>query len=436
MAVQNFLCFDGVELSNCRTLAYAKAGYSAGGISWSDCVCCASDFYKVDNDGVVYGTPTSDNMPWVSPTEPDSGDWAGLLITNIEGLDVVGSQRSITDRIGDGGQFGRQRRPVKSVVVTAISLGRTCTAAWWGVRWLNEVLREPSCGAGCGGVDLGYYIDCPDMIGSCALPNVATPIQTAVVPYHRTLHRVALTDGVNVTDRLSLTRCCARGACTLPVVEFTLTAGDPHAYADPTTILTGQSLFGCSGTGACPQWTVTADGDTPAERCPEDPSCAGDTACGTVPSPPDPPLLTDPCVCEPLTFSTTCFTLPTGNFSDLGQTVPVVTIKAGSSSLRGLTLRFIPSDGSQPNPCDTCFEINLPFLQAGATWSFDAELRESTILCAGQTDTAVVTGMDGGPLDWPVFECVPTNYVMCVSVDCLTPVTGTTVQVELVHRHG
>lgn len=436
MAVQNWICFDGVELGNCRTLAYSKLGYAAGGIAWSDCTCCAEDFYKVDNSGVAYTNPTTDNMPWVSSTEADSSGFAGFIFTSIDGLDLLGSTRSVTDRINDGGQFGRQRKTVKEVTVTAIALGRTCTSAWWGARWLNEVLREPSCGAGCGGVDMNFYLDCPDFIGSCLLPGSPTDIVAAVAPYRRTLHKVALTDGVTVTDRINLTRCCNSGNCSLPILEFKLTAADPYAYADPISVVAAKSLFNCAGTGACPQWTITADGDTPAARCPEDPSCAADAACGTIPSPPDLPLLTDPCVCEPLTFSTTCFTLPTANFSDLGQTVPVVTIKAGPTALRGITLRFIPSDGSQPNSCNTCFEINLPFLNGGATWEFDAAERSSTILCAGQTDDAVVTGMDGGPLEWPVFECVPTDYVLCVSVDCLTSVTGATVSVDLVHRHG
>lgn len=434
--VANYLCFDGIELSNCRTIAYAQDGYNAGRLEWRNCSCCSDDFYLVDNNGVPYQTPTLDQMPWVSSKETESGDWAGLVITSIEGLDIAPTTRAVTDRISDGGQFARQRRGPRQVVVTAVSVGRTCTAAWWGVRWLNEQLREPSCGAGCGGVDLTYYLSCPDFKGSCLIPNSPSPIDDAILPYKRTLHGVALTDGISVTDRINLNRCCQQGECSLPVIEFTLTAADPWSYTDAVAAVTNKTLFPCSGSGTCPTWYVVADGETPVDPCAETAPCDGDPVCGVNPVPPDPPLLRDPCVCDPLTLNTTCFDMSGTLFSDLGQTVPVFTIKAGTDPLRGLAVRFIPRDGNQLSACDTCFEIHLPFLPARSTWTFDGAQRETTITCGGQTNTAVTTGEDGGPLTWPVFECVPTNYVMCVTVGCDADLTGVVVNNSLVTRHG
>lgn len=435
--VASYFCFDGIEVSNCRTIAYARAGYNAGNLTWMSCSCCSDDFYLVDNDGVPYQTPTLDGVPWVSAKEPESGDWAGLVITNIEGLDLVGSDRTVNDRINDGGQFGRQRRGPRNVVVTAISVGRTCTAAWWGVRWLNEQLREPSCGTGCGGVDLMYYLNCPDFKGSCLIPNSPSAIDDAILPYRRTLYNVALTQGLLVTDRINLARCCQQGDCTLPVIEFTLTAADPWAYTDAITSVTGGTVFDCAGTGTCPTWYVLGDDEVPVDPCAETPACPGDEVCGVVPSPPDPPLLRDPCVCDPMTLTTTCFDLDSDDFSDLGQTVPVFSIKSGVDSLRGLAVRFIPREGdAQLNVCDTCFEINLPFLPANSTWTFDAARRETTITCGGQTNSATVSGNDGGPLTWPVFECVPTDYAMCVTLGCGPDITGVEVNASLVTRHG
>lgn len=436
MAVASELCFDGIELSSCRTYAYARNGYNAGGLTWNDCSCCTDDWYLVNNGGDPYTDPETDGMPWVSAKEPESADWAGLIILNIEGLDLAPTDRDITQRINDGGQFGRQRRAPRQIQVTAVSLGRTCTAAWWGARWLNEQLRQPSCaGSDCGGVDLVYYLDCPDFRGSCLIPNSPSPIDTAVLPYKRTLYNVALTDGVNVSDQINLTRCC-RSGCTLPIIQFTLTAADPWSYTDSISAVVNKSVFPCAGSGTCPTWFVVPDGETPADPCAETEACSNDAVCGVVPSPPDPPLLRDPCVCDPITLTTTCYTLDADDFSDLGQTVPVFTITAGTEDLRGLSVRFIPNDGGLLNACDTCFEINLPFLQARSTWTFDAARRETTIFCGGQTNFAVVTGEDGGPLDWPVFECVPTNYSMCVTLGCGTDVTGVVVNAGLVTRHG
>lgn len=436
--VANYLNFAGIEISNCRTVFYAQNGFNAGGLNWMPCTCCADDFYLVDNCGTAYTTPTLDKMGWVSTKEPDSADWAGLVITSIEGLDIAPTTRSITDRINDGGQFGRQRRNARPITVRAISVGRTCTAAWWGVRWLNEALRESSCASGnCGGEDLTYYLSCPDFKGSCLIPNSPSAITTAIAPYKRTLHDVALTDGLTVTDQITLSRCSCNGSnCTLPVVEFTLTAANPYAFAEPSVVLTDKSVFACTGGGTCPTWYVVDDGSIPFDPCAEPAACATDTVCATVPVPPDPPLLQDPCVCDPITLTTTCYDIPAASFSDLGQTVPVFTIKAGTDALRGLAVRFIPKDGNAVNACDTCFEINLPYLPPKATWTFDAAQRETTITCGGRSDSATVTGDDGGPLSWPVFECVPTAYAMCVTLGCGSTVTGVTVNASMVARHG
>lgn len=435
--VANYLCVDGIELSNCRTVSYLQNGYNAGGVQWRSCNCCSDDFYLVDNGGDPYTDPTTDEMPWVSPTEPESADWAGIVITGIDGLDVHGSVREVIDRINDGGQFGRQRRGPREIVVSAISVGRTCTAAWWGVRWLNEQLREPLCSTSCGGVDVSFYLNCPDFKGSCLIPNDIVSITAAMAPYKRTLHNVALTNGITVTDRLNLSRCsCQNGECSLPVIEFTLTAGDPYAYTEPSVTTTDGIVFPCAGSGTCPTWYVVPDGEAPIDPCAETPACAGDPVCGSIPVPPDPPLLRDPCVCDPLTLTTTCFDMDADLFSDMGQTVPYFTIKAGADPIRGLAVRFIPRDGNNLSACDTCFEINLPFLPANATWTFDASRRETTITCGGQTNSATVTGEDGGPLIWPVFECVPTNYAMCVTVGCGTDISGLRVNASVITRHG
>lgn len=435
--VANYFCFDGIEMSNCRTIAYAQAGFNAGSLTWQGCSCCSDDFYLVDNNGVPYTTPTTDQMPWVSAKEPDSADWAGLVITGIEGLDLSPTDRSVSDRINDGGQFGRQRRGPRPVTITAISVGRTCTAAWWGARWLNEQLREPSCGVGCGGVDLTYYLSCPDFKGSCLIPNSPSAIDDAILPYRRTLHGVALTNGLNIADRINLARCCNQGDCTLPIIEFTFTAANPYAFTDPIVSVTNGSIDPCVGDGVCPTWYVIGDDEEPIDPCAETPACTPDATCGTLPSPPDPPLLRDPCVCDPITLTTTCFELDAADFSDLGQTVPVFTIQAGTDDLRGLSVRFIPKDvNAQLNVCDTCFEINLPFLAARSTWTFDAAQRETTVFCGGQETSAIVTGDDGGPLTWPVFECIPTDYAMCVTLGCGADTTGVTVNASLVTRHG
>ena len=435
MAV-DFFCFDGIAISSARAIAYAKTIGSAGGIFWKDCETCGEDFYLIDNEGVPYTDPETDEVPWYSAKEPESADWFGLVITGIEGLDFAPTLRGVTDRINDGGQFARQRRGPREVRVTAVSLGRTCTAAWWGARWLNEQLREPSCGAGCGGVDLEYFLNCPDFKGSCIVPNVPSALDTAIAPYKRTLYNVALTEGVLLEDQIHLARCC-KGDCSLPIIQFVFTAADPWAFTVPTVAVEGGTVFPCAGSGTCPTWTIVADDEIPADPCAETPACEGDAICGVVASPPDPPVLRDPCVCDPITLATTCFDLDAEDFSDLGQTVPIFTIKAGTDALRGLSVRFIPRDTGRPlNPCDTCFEINLPFLNANSTWTFDAARRETMITCGGQTNSATVTGDDGGPLAWPVFECVPTDYAMCVTLACGADVTDVEVNISLVTRHG
>ncbi|HEX9831551.1 MAG TPA: hypothetical protein VGA66_00450, partial [Mycobacterium sp.] len=235
--------------------------------------------------------------------------------------------------------------------------------------------------------------------------------------------------------------CGCSTACCLPIVTFELTAADPWAYRDEVEVIAPTALSACEVPAECLDWIVVADDATCPDPCDAGTPCAEDPACPRPAAPPDVPIIVDPCACDPLQTSLTCLNLPASAFFDIGDAAPNVHVFAGDTDLRGIKLRFTPNPTEVPpdevDECGSCFEVNLPFLPASATWHFDASARTSFIVCGGgDTQRPVLSGPDGGPLIWPLFSCPGIAYSLCVEVDCATWNDAATVAAGLVNRHA
>lgn len=435
MASTSYLCLGGVEITNdCRVTAYARNGLKPSTMTVRDC-CCA-DLDRMLGDAPYRRPDLDQGVPWVDPNEPDSYDFGGLLVTSVTGLDGAQVERAVIDRIGDGAVIGRRRLRPRTIVVSGLLLGSTCCGVDYGLRWLASALQGSlQCGSGgCGGDDLEYLTCCPEI---CEDSPDFVSYEACAAPHFRTLREVALTSGPDVTGRIGGNCSCCPG-CPAYEVQFTLTSGRPHALRQAVTVADAVTWDPDGPESPCVTWVV-GDDCPDDDGCPEPDPCPLDPNCPTV-TVPTLPTPINPCACEPFTRRRLCVDVPQTAAPIWADSVPVITINAGSQDLRGVRIRFYPNPLGRPfdelDACGFCAELNVSYLPASATITLDGTRRQAVVQCPGRADTpagSIVSGPSGGPLVWPVLECgVP--YLVCLEADSATIAPDARVSVMTVVR--
>lgn len=432
MADTSYLRLADLEISNAaRVAAYAEAGLKPHTATIGDCGCDGLADMLGD---APYTLPVDDGAPWLDPAEPASQDFAGLLITDIAGLDVAGAQRAVTDRIGDGAVVGRRRYGPRTITVTGVLIGRTSCSVDYGLRWLAAVLRGSP---GCSGDDLTYLTCCPTLPAEGCCPEPCTHPECAVDAW-RTLREVALTAGPEVTGRIGGCSCCPT---TMLQVEFTLTAGRPHALRTPVTIAEDVTWPPPQPDDTCVEWStdpacLDEEGECLARQpqpCPLDPACPP-------PVLPELPLPVNGCWCEPWTRREVCVDIPPAAAPSWAEIVTWLEIYAGSEDMRAVRVRVFPNPGGLPaedlDPCSWISETNISYLPAQATLVLDGGRRSATVLCPGRAETpayGIVSGPSGRPFTWPVLEGgIP--YTVCISADDDTIASDAAVTLRTITR--
>lgn len=444
----DYLCLGGVELSNsARTIAYACEGIKPHTMRVTDCSCPQLNKFLGDP---AYTRPELDGAVWVDAARPESFEFGGLLITGIDGLDAAPVSRSITDRIGDGAVIGRRRLGPRTITVRGLLLGSSCCGIDYGMSWLSSALRGSlSCGTagGCNGDDLEYMVCCPDC--DCPDNDTDAEIMDCGADAFRTMKEVACTKEPVITGRVGgYCQCCR--TCPAAQVEFTLTAGRPHALLPPVTVSDAVAWEVAPPTeDDCVTWSTAADCVSSGEAsCAEEADNCMDTAlagigCATT-IPPDLPVPSNPCVCEPLTRGRMCLEIPSSVLTPIwSDVVPDIEIFAGANQLRSVRVRFYPNPVGFPSiddldECGFCAEINVSVIPAGATLHIDGTTRRVTVNCGGGVEApagGAVTGQDGGPYAWPVLDCgVP--YIACFEADSATIAADATITVRVFSREN
>ena len=126
MAVQSWLCLGGIELtSSCRSMVYAANGFRPHGIEVNACGCCGTPAqWAAAMDDAPYVSPTADDAPWYSASEPDSANFGGFMVTSIEGLGAGPITRSLTKRANGRGSFlGPAIQDSPTITVSGVLFG-------------------------------------------------------------------------------------------------------------------------------------------------------------------------------------------------------------------------------------------------------------------------------------------------------------------------
>jgi hypothetical protein len=435
--LEHYLRFGGVEVANsARLSAYLQSVGSP--LHTAEACGCPTLTAALVGDPAPYTTPAADPAPWWDPNVPESGEFAGLLVLSVDGLDDRPVARQVTTAVVGGAALGPARVQPRTIVVTAVLLGSSCCGVDYGLRWLSSVLGDGGCGRGrgCDGDDLVLYACCP------AAPG--TPAQFAA-RHRRTVRRVALVDGPTVVARAG--DGCPAGGCQvgadMVTVEFTLTAATPWLWTDPAPVL-AVGLPRDAGT-PCVQWCVHPGPACPTCRladCPDMTTACADPNCATLSPPSPPPPAT--CFCEPLAANRACYTFSRVARPVWTPDVPIITVSAGSSVLRRVKISFYERTPAQAgltctqladaSRCSPHSVYSVGYVPAGGTMRLDGQVGRATVQCAGMSESSPdVWGRDGAPPTWRPLDC--PSYCVCVEVDALVnPAANATLSVSLSGR--
>jgi hypothetical protein len=154
--------YGDVEVANnVRVSQYVKNGLKPTGAFIQDCGDCG-DLPTVVDGVPDYRTPELDFAPWVLGNDSDAGDFAGVFVKEVVGLDGSTNTVDVEEKVGDGGAIGTRRAASRTVAVTADVVARTREAASLGLEWLAAALHPPcSPGGDCAGGVLHMFTTCP-----------------------------------------------------------------------------------------------------------------------------------------------------------------------------------------------------------------------------------------------------------------------------------
>lgn len=427
-----WMCLGGAELINsCRVGAYVEAGIRPEGAQIRDCGCCCG-LDRATGFPLGFTTPWNDPAPWYDPSVPESIEFAGLLVTEVTGLEPGPITRTVTELAsGDGSVLGRAMQSSPVITVTGLLIASTCCGAQYGLRWLRRTLTGGCVNTGdggCSGEDLVYYTCCPRLPDEDCAENNGLNVSDLFEPYRRTLRNVGVVSGPDVVERIPLgaskgCSCCDQ--CAAMRVQFVLAAGLPCAYREPVEVITPRPLT-CETLGTEITWVKASDDGTCGPRCPGGADCGLDPSC-VLPSPPAMPLPTDSCVsCEPAGRCRNCLTIPAGTLPDGVEAVPVVTVFAGSLPLRRLRITWHenPLDrmAEELTICNACSVVDISYVAPWSTFTLDGTTGRNTITCPGGTpvNAVPIVTSDGGPYTMPILACPAAQYTMCV--DAVGPI--------------
>lgn len=400
---EGYLAFAGNELvNNSRAATYA----AALGITSVSCRGC-DGLHRALYD-TAYTSPDMDDAPWFDPTVPESKNFAGLL-----GLEVVGLSKSVAARglvplTERGAALHPIRRPHREIQVRALMLAASRAALSYGTSWLASALRGGVCAPGCSGDDLCFFTDCPPCPPLPDDPNVPDPCGDLATAYLRTLRNVGLLD----MSELANIRKVSGG--WLGEIVFTLAAGDPMIYREPTLMVTGPY----------PGYVQPNYSDTglPAD-CFESADCLLDESCPAPPAPVLPPLPVEACwPSGAFTAARVVMPVPTDRVPIWAEKVPLIYIKSGGLKLERLTIRWYGNPTGRDcttglDPCSACAEVNVAFVPANSTLTIDGRSEVAYVDCPGgpglTTAEPALYARGGAPFVWPVFGC---DVGMCVEI--------------------
>jgi hypothetical protein len=417
---EGYLTFAGVELVNHdRLFEYMRQGLRSSSAVINDCGC--ETLTPLFDDPGPYTLPAADNAPWYDPNIPESATFAGVFVTDIDGLESPWLNRRPVQSPVHGGLLPPLRAQARILTFRGYLFGRTRGSIDYGLDWLSRTLAGQHCDQkgliDCTTGDLGFFGSCPvDLSDSGCDPGLA--VDETAGNLERLRHRmcrVGLMRGPNERKYLRM-----GSGCVGVEVQWQMAAEVPWIYGLSEEVCVNQNL------NLGPFDTVYHCCDDIGQL---DNPCDDDA----------PPMeLLQGCYCEP--FGVRMGTCEVDNPSPYRQLALGIRIRNNNVGSAATNIRIAVYEKDLNEPCpqtladitddDWCNRrastIEIASLPPESELTIDATCRESQI--TGETPGGTViqdgnrwfTAESGGAFDYPVLgPC--SRYCVVVTLDCDSP---------------
>lgn len=373
-----WMSFEGTEIVNSARLAQYLRGTACGTSPVAFCVPCPELVREVSSP--PFFNPVIDAAPWYDPAIPVSEYFLGVGGIDIEGLWM--QPFDVVDGV-----------TVRDMTVRVVLAGRTEAAVSYGLAWLAMALSGSYCPTGsCIGGQMCVAVACPT-------PEAPDPVRTLV--------------DVTAIEKPQVVQIWKSGDVTMWEVEFVMRARNSGMFQDAQI----QLMFNAAGAEREVINLLDA-----YENCVQVQPCATDPECPRplVPEVPQAPI--DACYpVDDFEAYRQVASVDGTSVPSWLELVPVITIRAGGSDLRNVTVRFYQnplgldcSDLIAVDPCQACTDITVLFVPSGGETVIDGRTsRAQTICLGGDVDVPALYGPGGRTFTWPSFSC---GYGLCVEV--------------------
>lgn len=150
--------------------------------------------------------------PWYVSELPESGEFGGVWVMDVTGLDATPVDRPITDTVGAGAVAGPHRDIARTITFEALLVACSNAGLEYGLNWLTCQLRKTADNTT---TRLRFLNAHPD--GSSVDPSTLV----------RELHGVVMTQEPQITESISTGR---NRQANMYRVNWELTALHPYAY--------------------------------------------------------------------------------------------------------------------------------------------------------------------------------------------------------------
>lgn len=251
MAFRGYFALDGVEIANSsRVVAHLTRAAPVADTPAPTCVC---DDLRVGYDDTWTGLPAAlgdgpydvTTAPWYSPALPQSAEFLGVWVMDVQGLDSVFIRQEILEAMCGGGAPGPARNLAREVTFSVLIVACTNAGARFGLGWLSCQLRMALRGT----VEMQFY-------GAHPEDTAATPASLV-----RRAPQVVLTQNVAVTELGGKGGAARHRQASMFRAEFKLTALNPYIYGPAVSV---PVVWDTSGSEDI-EWVHAPDCQSPAD---------------------------------------------------------------------------------------------------------------------------------------------------------------------------
>lgn len=229
---RGWLELNGQELSNSsRLVSHLKRSAPVSDDQFVQPMPCACDVSVPYDDtwpGLVdvlnNGPYTLDRAPWFDASRPESREFAGVWVMDVQGLDAVPVQRDVSEAVCAGGVASWARDTSRQLTFSALVIACSNAGARYGMNWLSCILRQSNIR---GGVDLKFYRSHPG--GSDAPPSTQL----------RTAYGTVLTKSPTVVEVSGKGGSRRHRQASIFRVEWEMVVTNPYLYGESATAAVG-----------------------------------------------------------------------------------------------------------------------------------------------------------------------------------------------------